>query len=426
MSRKRPPEEINYDSAIVALRLPVPERDIIITSRHVADAGLQERVRNATPRQPVTFNVEELEDLHRGLAFDAGQTLDSKQRKTINKVLRKIEEFFEQDLDESELWEEGWDDEASVPRSPQEIFANIFGGPSSDSPDMPPDCRVVLTAGQRETLRAMDTVSLDVHKMLAVQSQDVLEFDFSPRQIMVISLAIKEAIELCRDEKSAQPYQEIAQQVSEALFATIEEAAARDAELRYRQSQGSQAKLAFQLKITLEGSKPPIWRRVLVGDCTLDVLHQIVQTAMGWTNSHLHRFEYGEDRFSDPTFELDEADYDETQVYLSQLVADGCQKLRYWYDFGDGWWHTIKIEKPLSPKPSDEFPKCIKGAGACPPEDIGGIWGYYEFLAAIRDPKHERHDEFVEWAGEDFDPNAFNIEETNKALMSGPADVLDS
>jgi hypothetical protein len=152
---------------------------------------------------------------------------------------------------------------------------------------------------------------------------------------------------------------------------------------------------SLSTKITLEGSKPPIWRRVQVADCTLDVLHQIVQTAMGWTNSHLHMFEDGEDHFSDPRFELEAADYDETQVYLSQLVANGCQKLRYWYDFGDDWWHTIKIEKTLEPQPTDQFPKCMKGVGACPPEDCGGMWGYYEFLDAIRDPKH---DDTMSWS----------------------------
>lgn len=176
------------------------------------------------------------------------------------------------------------------------------------------------------------------------------------------------------------------------------------------------------MKITLEGSKPPIWRRVLVADCTLDVLHQIVQTAMGWTNSHLHMFEDGEDRFSDPRFEfdMDGDECDETQVLVSQLVANGCEKFRYWYDFGDDWWHTIKIEKIVEPKPSDKFPICIKGVGACPPEDCGGIWGYYDFLDAIRDPKHERHDEFVDWAGDDFNPDDFDIEETNAALAEGP------
>ncbi len=422
MSRKHPPEKIAGESEIVALRLPVPERDVIITSRHVAELGLQDRVRNARPREAITFNLDELEDLHRGLAFESDQTLDTKRRKTIAKILQKIEEFLgEEDYDEDEPWFDEWDEELPVPRSPQEIFEHLFGAVSASAGETPPPCRIAMTAAQRETLRGMDTISLDIQKMLAVESQNEQEFEFTPRQMLMVSLAIKEAIDQSSDEKSAMPYREIAQQISEALFSAIEEA---DSHGTHRQR--TPANVAYQLKIVLEGSKPPIWRRVLIADCTLDVLHQIVQAAMGWTNSHLHMFEYGGDRFSDPRFELDAAEFDETQVCLSQLVADGCQKLRYCYDFGDDWSHSIKIEKTLPPLPADQSPKCIKGEGACPPEDCGGIWGYYEFLHAIRDPKHKRHEEFVEWAGKDFDPNDFDIEEVNEALAQSTVDTFDS
>src|SRR5436190_2318881 len=203
-----------------------------------------------------------------------------------------------------------------------------------------PPCRIVLTAAHREALRSMDTISLDIHKMVAIESQDELEFDFSPRQVLVTSLAIKEVIDRLSDEEDkglVQPCLEIAQRISDGLFSAIEDTAELDAEQRYRKSQASPVKLAYQLKVTLNGSKPPIWRRLLVADCTLDVLHQLIQIAMGWTNYHMHEFEVGEDRFCDPRFELDCDDeiYDETAVLLSELVADGCQTLRYWYDFGD-------------------------------------------------------------------------------------------
>ncbi len=110
---------------------------------------------------------------------------------------------------------------------------------------------------------------------------------------------------------------------------------------------------------------------------------------------------------------------------ISDLVANGCRKLRYCYDFGDDWWHSVAIEKSLKPKPTDAFPLCVKGAGACPPEDIGGIWGYYESLEAIRNPQHEGHADLLEWWGEGFDPDALSLEETNKALALGPLDVFE-
>jgi hypothetical protein len=270
----------------------------------------------------------------------------------------------------------------------------------------------------------METLSIDIHKMLKTDSPDELEVALKPRQLLILSLAIKEAIRDCDNETSARPYHDIGQRISNGLFAMMEESFEQDAENRYRRSQAGPATLAYQLKIALEHSKPPIWRRVLVADCTLDVLHQVVQAAMGWTNSHMHMFQDGEDSFSDPRFGLDADDYDETQVRLSQLVANGCKKLRYWYDFGDDWWHTINIEKSLKPKSADTFPRCVKGSGACPPEDIGGIWGYYDFLDAIRNPRHERHAELMEWC-DDFDPDAFNLEETNKALERGPLHVFE-
>ncbi len=406
------------------MKLPVPERDIIISSKHT-DNELQARVREAPTRQLVSFRVEELEDLHRGLAYDANQTPDKKREKTIQRILRKIEEVLDDEDGDAFEMLSGFGNRLTLPSSDRAILGP---GPGSATPDYPlsaASCPVLLTQSQRKLLCGMDTISLDIHKMLAVDSPEEREFKFNPRQAMVVSLALREAAELGNDDKSEQSYVEIIERVNDGLAEVLEETAELDAEQQYRQSQSSPAEFAFQLKITLEGSKPPIWRRVLVADCTLDVLHQIIQTAMGWTNSHLHMFEYGEDRFSDPRFELEEDDYDETQVWLGQLAADGCQKLKYWYDFGDDWWHTIKLEKLLRPKPTDKFPICVKGTGACPPEDCGGIWGYYDFLDAIRDPKHPRHEEFIEWAGEEFDPNRFDIEETNVALIGGPAYDLE-
>jgi hypothetical protein len=432
MPWKRPIDEIQDDLRTVDLRLPVPERDIIISSKHIADSALQDRIKNTPSREVISFTFDELEDLHRGLAFDANQTDEKKREKTIRKVLHKIEDFLaeEDDFDETELTLDDFENDLPIPGSPQQLFDGIFGGDARGFAQAPP-CRVMLTAAHREALRSMDTLSLDIHKVVAIESQDELEFDFSPRQVLVTSLAIKEVIDRLSDEEDkglVQPCLEIAQRISDALLSVIEDTAELDAEQRYRQSQASPVKVAYQLKITLDGSKPPIWRRLLVADCTLDVLHQVIQIAMGWTNSHLHLFEYDEDRFSDPRFEpdWDDESYDETQVFLSQLIADGCEKLRYWYDFGDDWWHTIKIEKTFQPKPTDKFPICVKGVGACPPEDCGGIWGYYEFLDAVGDPKHKRHDEFVEWAGEDYDPNHFDSEERNAALAHGPGEGFAS
>ncbi len=177
----------------------------------------------------------------------------------------------------------------------------------------------------------------------------------------------------------------------------------------------------YQIKVTLEDSKPPIWRRLLVrSDSTLADLHDIIQAAFGWWDYHLHQFIVGEIHFGvpDPDYE----DYlemkDEQDVTLRQVVPREGSKFRYEYDFGDSWLHQVLLEKILSPEPGQVYPLCIKGRRARPPEDVGGMWGYYHFLKAIADPEHEEHDEYLEWVGGEFDPETFDLEEINQALRA--------
>jgi hypothetical protein len=177
----------------------------------------------------------------------------------------------------------------------------------------------------------------------------------------------------------------------------------------------------YQIKITLVGSKPPIWRRLLVrSDTKLGKLHYIIQAAMGWWDEHLHQFIVGGMFYGLPIPEYgdDPELRDERRVKLSQIVAGAGFKLRYEYDFGDDWMHEVLVEKILPPEPGQSYPVCIKGRRACPPEDVGGMWGYADFLEAIRDPEHPEHEEYVEWIGDDFDSEAFDLEAVNAALKA--------
>ena len=169
----------------------------------------------------------------------------------------------------------------------------------------------------------------------------------------------------------------------------------------------------FQLKITLNGIKPPIWRRVQMKDCTLARLHEIIQLAMGWQFSHLHAFEIGGESYSThPGMDCEPA----SRVKLSQLVEEGVDKFVYVYDMGDNWEHVIKIEKTIPAEARVRYPRCIAGKRACPPEDCGGIWGYEDFLAAIRDPNHEEHEDMLEWIGGKFDSEGVELDQVNGAL----------
>jgi hypothetical protein len=175
----------------------------------------------------------------------------------------------------------------------------------------------------------------------------------------------------------------------------------------------------YQLKVTLNDIKPAIWRRLQVkSDITLGKLHLILQDALGWTNSHLHHFEIvGESYGMKDADEFDEDLLDENRHKLNKVV-DEKQRFTYEYDFGDSWHHTIVIEKALPPSPTVRYPVCTAGARNCPPEDCGGTWGYAEFLDAISNKKHERHKELLEWIGGSFDPEHFDLDETNRRILS--------
>lgn len=185
-----------------------------------------------------------------------------------------------------------------------------------------------------------------------------------------------------------------------------------------------QAFKIYQLELKLAGTEPAVWRRLQVrGDMSLDLLHAVIQTTMGWTNSHLHCFFAGRERFSDPTINgepefLDEVpDLDERKIKLDEAAPLENTRLIYKYDYGDCWHHTVTVEAiGWSNDGSKPLALCIAGARACPPEDCGGIWGYANFLKIIKNPKHEEHRSKLEWLGRKFDPKAFDAARTNEFL----------
>lgn len=175
----------------------------------------------------------------------------------------------------------------------------------------------------------------------------------------------------------------------------------------------------YQLKVTLRGTKPPIWRRLQVpADMDLGTLHTVIQLAMGWGNCHLHQFLVGDACYSDPEFEMEDPDVgDENETLLSEVAPAEGARFRYEYDFGDGWDHDILVEKVLPPgeRPGPRA-VCLGGKRACPPEDCGAVSGYQELVEAMRDPKHGRHEELKEWLGGRFDPEEFDLADVNAAL----------
>jgi Plasmid pRiA4b ORF-3-like protein len=177
----------------------------------------------------------------------------------------------------------------------------------------------------------------------------------------------------------------------------------------------------YGIKVTLLGTKPPIWRRLLVpASMTLAKLHDVLQTAMGWHDCHMHEFRVGQRRFgrpepADPFMRMPRTESERT-ARLSAVLGRTGTKMIYTYDFGDSWEHNIVLEKQLPADPDTTYPVCTDGKLACPPEDCGGIPGFYDLLDALDDPNHERDEELSDWIGDDFDPQAFSVDSVNQRL----------
>jgi hypothetical protein len=165
-----------------------------------------------------------------------------------------------------------------------------------------------------------------------------------------------------------------------------------------------------------------------VKDGTLDKLHEHIQTAMGWTNSHLHHYRVGEQLYGDPLLlaeNFEEMEYeDSTDTNLSDILpkSGGRSRFEYEYDFGDGWRHEVLFEGCLRAERGKRYPVCLEGARACPPEDVGGVWGYADFVEAIQNPDHEDHDGLLAWAGGSFDPEAFDPAAATREMHRGLPD----
>lgn len=186
----------------------------------------------------------------------------------------------------------------------------------------------------------------------------------------------------------------------------------------------------FRIRVDLLHTTPPVWRRIEVpGDVTLPRLHDVLQAAMGWTDSHLHRFRTGNDRHAPEfltQFDVDEGDEGmlEDDVRLDRVLAAEGDRLWYDYDFGDGWEHVLRVEKVLDAPPT--APGCITGKLACPPEDCGGVWGYHELAGwvrgdyddALRPQVFDSTEHARAWLPEGWHPDVFSLEETNELIAA--------
>jgi Plasmid pRiA4b ORF-3-like protein len=180
----------------------------------------------------------------------------------------------------------------------------------------------------------------------------------------------------------------------------------------------AQAQRVFQVKVTLRGTRPPIWRRLEIpADMPLLRLHHVLQAAMGWYNCHLHQFDARGVLYGSPDPEFGFERRNERTTRLSDIFRRAKDRMIYEYDFGDGWEHDLVLEKILEPQVGKRYPVCTAGRRATPPEDCGGIGGFYNLLEIMGDPSHPEHADMKRWLGGEFDAAAFYVQEVNQALQ---------
>jgi hypothetical protein len=171
--------------------------------------------------------------------------------------------------------------------------------------------------------------------------------------------------------------------------------------------------LIARLRIILNDVEPMPMRHIEVPlKIRLDRLHEVIQAAMGWTDTHLYEFRVGDAGWGEPDPDgIHDGPMDAKKITLEKLLDQTATRtIQYVYDFGDDWDHSIRIERVNEAAPGMTYPRLLKATGACPPEDVGGAWGYEEFLEALADPDHEQHKDMVQWSGGDFDAEDVGID----------------
>ena len=176
--------------------------------------------------------------------------------------------------------------------------------------------------------------------------------------------------------------------------------------------------LGFQFRVSLKGIDPEVWRRIVVpASYSFWDLHVAIQDSMGWLDCHLHAFRIRNPDTGNPD-EIGIPDDEPFDGQVQPLVGWGIPLVAYFrqpgdradykYDFGDGWEHEVVLEQGTNQFPNGQYPVCLEGARACPPEDCGGVHGYYEMLKALGDPLHKEHENILEWVGGRYDPAVFD------------------
>ncbi|MEQ8667943.1 MAG: plasmid pRiA4b ORF-3 family protein [Pirellulales bacterium] len=407
----------------VPLKLTATERKLVLEDLMCLDQEHEQIIRDTPAGKPVMLTLDDLEDFNGYIAAEANHCDDSKKQKKLDTVFEKIQSVMDRYTDEESpktlKIEDARREQVISDQAVQiaEFAAKALVAAKQLGIKTKPLDNFWLAPGQRDVFLLVPHVAKTIKNKLAKEKP------------LTVADVASMTMALAEDLLEVEPPKQVALLlVAKHMMDRLQEEILAKAEptLRKKSKRRSQSNLGvlYQFKITLLESNPPVWRRIQVQDCTLDKLHEHIQTAMGWTNSHLHQFDIRGERYCDP--ELLDDDFecvDSTVTRVSDILPKTGKRFafKYEYDFGDGWEHEVFYEGSPHLEKGEKYPLCLEGERACPPEDVGGVWGYAEYLEALANPKHERHDEFMEWSGP-FDPDNFDRKKATREMKKGLPD----
>jgi len=398
------------------LALNVDERGVIEGLTYVDDYVLNALGRAPHHEEQVMLDLDQLDLLAGSVAADANHTDDNRLQRKLDRVFRKIESLLDTYTDES-----GEDDGLSVGFAPN--LRLVFDGePPTEPTDTGP---VVVQAPAPPTGYVLPLKVTPRQRDLILSHAEIDEslaqrLHATPAKAPV--LLTWDELNCLHDAVGAAAFEARGNDKQTLLRAQFH---LTDVMTRYQtgeldaapppREQSRQTDKVYVISVELKEVEPRVWRRIAVPDSTLMELHEILQVAMGWENCHLYLFEVGRQQYSDPRFELELENVEDAGVVLLSELGGVGLTLTYEYDFGDGWRHEIRIEEVRDHSAEEPLPRCLEGANACPPEDVGGPPGYDDYLAALADPHHEEHEGMLAWRGP-FNPRRFSFGKINQRL----------
>jgi len=405
----------------LALKLSTTERKLIVEELMCFDDIYEQLIVGTPADEPLMMTLDELDDFSGYIAAEANHCDDSKKQKKLDAVFEKALKLLDTYTDEEPAPQTLSFAEArdQISKAMNSLLAGQNPSPVSFQlrpEELTQSGLIKLTPLQRETLIEHTDLKPAIKRKLKKAGDGTQTIEFNRDELNEIhdSTGAAATYAKSKEKQRLMAVQSKIVRIFEQDHAPLFE----PAQPKPSRRKPSRSDVLIQFRISLHDIKPTIWRRIQVQDCSLGELHQHIQAAMGWQECHLHQFVidgecYGPASVDDFGMEMN----DEDAVVLSELLPPAGERIRwmYEYDFGDGWKHELLFEghPPLDRK--TKYPICLEGARACPPEDIGGFMGYYEYLEALTDPSHEQHEELIEWHGP-FDPEGFDVAKVTRTM----------